>query len=46
MSDTANLPIGSEAAYVYSATVVGGDANDQLINTASVAVINGGTERD
>jgi uncharacterized repeat protein (TIGR01451 family) len=44
LSDTANLPVGGEAAYIYSATVVGGDANDLLINTASVAVINGGTD--
>ena len=41
LSDTANLPVGGEAAYIYSATVVGGDANDRLINTASVTVING-----
>ena len=44
LSDTATLPVGSEVAYVYSATVVGGDANDRLINTASVAVINGGSD--
>ncbi len=46
LSDTASLPVGGEAAYIYSATVVGGDANDRLVNTASAAVINGATDPD
>jgi uncharacterized repeat protein (TIGR01451 family) len=41
LSDTATLPVGSEAAYVYTATVVTGDASDLLTNTASVAVVGG-----
>ncbi len=38
LTDTATLPVGSQASYVYSATVVTGDMNDQLINAASVAM--------
>jgi uncharacterized repeat protein (TIGR01451 family) len=41
LSDSVTLPVGSEAAYVFSATVVGGSASDQLANSASVAVTNG-----
>jgi uncharacterized repeat protein (TIGR01451 family) len=38
LSDAVTLPVGSEAAYVYSATVISGNATDQLTNTASVTV--------
>ena len=41
LTDSVTLPVGSEAAYVYSATVVTGDANDQLVDTASAVVTNG-----
>ncbi|MCU7370319.1 DUF11 domain-containing protein [Paucibacter sp. O1-1] len=41
LSDTITLPVGAQVAYVYSATAIYGDANDQIINTASVALTNG-----
>jgi uncharacterized repeat protein (TIGR01451 family) len=41
LSDSVTLPVGAEAAYVYSATVMSGNASDQLTNSASVAVTNG-----
>ncbi|HEX6833743.1 MAG TPA: hypothetical protein VF132_09455, partial [Rudaea sp.] len=44
LSDTATLPVGSEAVYIYSATVVTGDADDLLTNTASVAVAGGAND--
>ena len=44
LSDAVTLPAGSEAAYVYSAIVIGGDATDQLTNTASVAVAAGSSD--
>jgi len=44
LSDTATLPTASEVAYIYTATVVSGDANDQIVNTASVAPVAGSTD--
>ncbi|MEO8672892.1 MAG: carboxypeptidase regulatory-like domain-containing protein [Tahibacter sp.] len=41
LSDTVTLPVGAQISYVYSATVVSGDANDQVTNTASVALTIG-----
>jgi uncharacterized repeat protein (TIGR01451 family) len=41
LSDTATLPVGGQTSYVYSATVVSGDSNDLLTNTASVALTSG-----
>ncbi|MEP6485231.1 MAG: carboxypeptidase regulatory-like domain-containing protein [Rudaea sp.] len=43
LTDTATLPVGGETAYVYSATVVTGDENDELVNTAT-AVVTSGTD--
>ncbi|WP_313918637.1 carboxypeptidase regulatory-like domain-containing protein [Tahibacter sp.] len=36
MNTPATLPVGSGVTYVYSSTVFGGDANDQISNTATV----------
>jgi len=44
LSDVATLPIGSEAAYVYTATVMGSDANDQVTNSANVTVVAGSVD--
>jgi len=44
LSDAVTLPVGSEAAYVYSATVISADATDQLTNAASVAVAAGSSD--
>ena len=41
LSDQVTLPVGSQASYVYSASVAAGNASDQLINTASVSVSDG-----
>jgi len=41
LNDAATLPVGSKVAYVYSATVMGGDASDHIVNTASVAIGSG-----
>ena len=41
LNDSVTLPIGSEVAYVYSATVLGGDVSDSLANSAAVALTAG-----
>lgn len=41
LSDTVTLPVGSQALYVYSATVTASGANDQIVNTASAALSSG-----
>lgn len=37
LSGSVTLPVGSQAQYVYSATVTAAGANDQIVNTATVA---------
>lgn len=41
LSDVATLPAGSQASYLYSATVLASAANDQIANTATVAMLVG-----
>ncbi|TDR42088.1 putative repeat protein (TIGR01451 family) [Tahibacter aquaticus] len=41
LSDTVTLPVGGQASYLYSATLVASGANDQIVNTASVAPLVG-----
>jgi uncharacterized repeat protein (TIGR01451 family) len=41
LSDVVTLPVGGQAAYLYSATVIAIGANDQIVNTASVAPLVG-----
>jgi uncharacterized repeat protein (TIGR01451 family) len=41
LSDTATLPVGGKAAYVYSATVLSAGVDDQIVNTASASLNSG-----
>lgn len=41
MTTTASLPVGTEAIYRYTATARAADANDQIINTATVSLTSG-----
>lgn len=41
LSDSITLPVGGQASYIYSATVIASGANDQIVNTASVALSSG-----
>lgn len=41
LSDTVTLPVGGQASYLYTATVVASGASDQIVNTASVAPLVG-----
>ena len=41
MTTTASLPVGAEAIYRYTATARAADANDQIINTATVSLTSG-----
>lgn len=41
LSDTVTLPAGSQASYIYTATVMASGPADQIVNTASVALSSG-----
>ncbi len=41
MNTTAHLPVGTEAIYLYTAVARAADANDQIVNIASVSLISG-----
>jgi uncharacterized repeat protein (TIGR01451 family) len=41
LSDAVTLPAGSQASYLYTATVIASGPNDQIVNTASVALSSG-----
>jgi uncharacterized repeat protein (TIGR01451 family) len=41
LNDTATLPVGGKASYVYSATVQSAGSGDQIVNTASTSLTAG-----
>lgn len=40
LADVAQIPPGGQVTYLYSATVIAADADDRVVNTASVALTN------